>query len=162
MSEYIPAQLRRLVLVRAANICEYCRAQAMYSSDPITVDHIIAQSLGGITTENNLACSCFGCNQHKAIRVIREASGIEDDETNCNQHKAIRVMALDPTTGLRVPLFHPRQQRWEEHFAWNEDFTQMLGITPTGRATIEALQLNRFGLVNLRRALHAIGEHPPK
>ena len=140
MSEYIPAQLRHLVLVRAANICEYCRAQAMYSSDPITVDHIIAQSLGGITTENNLACSCFGCNQHKAIRV----------------------MALDPTTALRVPLFHPRQQRWEEHFAWNEDFTQMLGITPTGRATIEALQVNRFGLVNLRRALHAIGEHPPK
>jgi len=59
-------------------------------------------------------------------------------------------------------LFHPREQSWDEHFAWNEDFTLILGLTPTGRATIEALHLNRSGLVNLRRVLYAIGEHPPK
>jgi hypothetical protein len=58
-------------------------------------------------------------------------------------------------------LFHPREQRWEAHFAWNHDFTLILGVTPTGRATIAALQLNRPGLVNLRRVLYMVGEHPP-
>ncbi len=37
----------------------------------------------------------------------------------------------------------------------------MEGRTATGRATITTLQLNRRELLNLRRALHAIGEHPP-
>jgi hypothetical protein len=37
----------------------------------------------------------------------------------------------------------------------------MAGLTSIGRATIEALQLNRQNLVNLRRMLYAMGEHPP-
>jgi hypothetical protein len=69
---------------------------------------------------------------------------------------------FDPVTESRMPLFHPRRDRWNEHFAWNDNFTLMLGLTPTGRATIAALQPNRPGLVNLRRAHYAIGEHPPE
>ena len=34
------------------------------------------------------------------------------------------------------------------------------GRTMAGRATVEALRLNRPALVNLRRALLAIGKHP--
>lgn len=37
----------------------------------------------------------------------------------------------------------------------------MLGRTPIGRATVEALHLNRPELVNLRRLLRDVGEHPP-
>jgi hypothetical protein len=48
-----------------------------------------------------------------------------------------------------------------DHFAWSDDFTLVIGLTPTGRATVEKLQLNRSGLVNLRRVLRAVGEHPP-
>jgi hypothetical protein len=33
-------------------------------------------------------------------------------------------------------------------------------VTAIGRATVEALQLNRQELVNLRRLLYAAGEHP--
>jgi hypothetical protein len=33
--------------------------------------------------------------------------------------------------------------------------------TPTGRATIETLFLNREGVVNLRQLLYPIGKHPP-
>lgn len=44
---------------------------------------------------------------------------------------------------------------------WSSEFTRILGVTPTGRATVEALLLNREGVVNLRRALYALGEHPP-
>lgn len=69
--------------------------------------------------------------------------------------------AIDPVSGDTVPLYHPRKQRWNNHFAWNDDFTLIIGLTPTGRSTVEALQLNREGVVNLRRVLYAIGEHPP-
>jgi hypothetical protein len=60
-----------------------------------------------------------------------------------------------------VELFHPRQQQWREHFAWDERFERILGLTASGRATVEALQLNRVELVNLRKLLYATGEHPP-
>jgi hypothetical protein len=65
-------------------------------------------------------------------------------------------------SGQRVPLFHPRRNRWHEHFEWSADLTLMIGLTPTGRATIAAMDLNRFGVVNLRRLLLLINEHPPK
>jgi hypothetical protein len=58
-------------------------------------------------------------------------------------------------------LFHPRQQRWRDHFSWNDDATLIVGLSPSGRATVETLQLNREGLVALRRLLYAAGEHPP-
>jgi hypothetical protein len=38
----------------------------------------------------------------------------------------------------------------------------MPGLTPTGRAAIGALQLNRPGLVNMRRVLYTVGAHPPE
>jgi hypothetical protein len=60
-----------------------------------------------------------------------------------------------------APLFQPRQQRRDEHFAWNDDYTVVIGLTPTGRATVAALHLNREGLVNLRRVLYVVGEHLP-
>ena len=140
MSEkHIPAELRRLVVERARHCCEYCLTQTQYSSDPFTVDHITPRVLGGPTTADNLALCCYGCNQHKSTRTS----------------------APDPVTGSTESLFHPRAHRWTAHFGWNDNFTLILGLTPIGRATIAALQLNRQGLVNLRRALYAIGEHPP-
>ena len=61
-----------------------------------------------------------------------------------------------------VPLYNPRRQRWQEHFCWSEDYTQILGLTSTGRATVETLQMNRIGLVNIRQVLYLIGKHPPQ
>jgi hypothetical protein len=80
----------------------------------------------------------------------------------CNNHKYNRTRAPDPVSDQSVPLFHPRRQRWADHFAWSNDSTQILGLTPTGRATVEALQLNRPALVNLRRVLVEACEHPPE
>lgn len=140
MSEYVPADLRREVARRAEHCCEYCRAQERFSGDLLTVDHVVPVALGGPTVSDNLALSCHGCNQHKSKRTT----------------------AADPATGDEAPLFNPRHERWEEHFAWNEDFTLVLGLTPTGRASVAALRLNRVGLVNLRRVLYAINEHPPR
>src|SRR5262249_27780118 len=79
----------------------------------------------------------------------------------CNGHKYDRTHAHDPQTRRRVALFNPRRQLWSKHFAWSRDFLRIRGRTATGRATVEALHLNRRELVNLRRALRTIGVHPP-
>src|SRR5687768_18369501 len=49
-----------------------------------------------------------------------------------------RTNANDPETQLNVPLFRPHPDKWADHFKWNEDSTQIVGNTATGRATIVA------------------------
>ncbi|MBE9009229.1 HNH endonuclease [Pseudanabaenaceae cyanobacterium LEGE 13415] len=139
MSEYVPVALKQLVFDRARGMCEYCRSPAKYAIDPLVIDHIHPVSRGGQTIADNLALSCQTCN-------------------NCKYNK---TEALDPATEQVVPLFHPRQMNWDQHFTWNEDATQMLGITPTGRATVALFQSNRAGVVNMRRVLVMLNEHPP-
>ncbi|HKX31238.1 MAG TPA: HNH endonuclease signature motif containing protein [Blastocatellia bacterium] len=135
----VPPDLRRLVVERARNYCEYCRYPGRYASQTLSVDHINPRDAGGRTIPENLALSCQGCNGHKAARTS----------------------VTDPITGALVVLFNPREQEWDEHFAWSEDSLRITGLTPIGRATVNALQLNREGLVNMRRVLYAIGKHPP-
>ena len=28
-----------------------------------------------------------------------------------------------------MPLYHPRRDNWREYFRWNEDFTELVGLT---------------------------------
>jgi hypothetical protein len=79
----------------------------------------------------------------------------------CNLHKGERTTARDPLTEELVPLFNPRQQRWSDHFQWVDDGATILGLTPVGRATADALQLNRPLLVEARRLWVMVGWHPP-
>jgi hypothetical protein len=79
----------------------------------------------------------------------------------CNGHKYAKTHVPDPQTGRSAPLFNPRRQRWSRHFAWGPDCLLVEGRTATGRATVAALHLNGPALVRLRRALGAVGEHPP-
>ena len=60
-----------------------------------------------------------------------------------------------------IRLFNPRLDIWNEQFAWTSDFTEIVGLTAIGRVTIEALKLNREGLVNQREMLNNYGKHPP-
>jgi hypothetical protein len=138
-SERVPQGLCRRVGDRARWLCEYCLSPAAFSTQPFEVDHIIPRSKGGRTTVGNLALSC-----------------------GCNSYKGDRTHARDPRTGRTVPLFNPRRQRWARHFAWGKGSLMILGRTAQGRATIDALHLNRPELLNLRRILHLLGEHPPK
>ena len=61
-----------------------------------------------------------------------------------------------------VPLYHPRQHEWHEHFAWGKNLIHLVALTPIGRVTITTLALNRSSVVNLRRLLCAVDEHPPE
>lgn len=139
MAECPSADLRRIVAERANGCCEYCRSQARFATQSFSVEHILPKSRGGQTVTENLAFSCQGCNNIKFTKI--EAS--------------------DPVSNSLVPLYHPRQAKWRDHFTWNDDYTLIIGLTPVGRATILALDLNRSELVNLRRVLFATGYHPP-
>lgn len=103
------------------------------------VDHLIPQSLGGPTEEDNLWLAC----------------------SLCNDYKGDRIAALDIETGDVVRLFDPRHQVWGEHFAWSQEGDRVVGLTPTGRATVAALNLNRPVLVRARQAWVSVGWHPP-
>ena len=104
------------------------------------LDHLIPEALGGLTEEDNLWLACSLCNDSKGCRIAAE----------------------DPTTGVVLRLFNPRHQDWHEHFSWSECGSMITGRTPTGRATVVALHLNRPTLVLARRAWVAVGWHPPR
>src|SRR5215470_13745316 len=130
--------LRLTVEQRAKGRCEYCQSPAKYSTQRFSLEHIIPRSQGGAMSLDNLALACQGCNNHKYNKV----------------------QSSDPVTNQPVELFHPRTQRWQDHFTWDARFGLIIGLTATGRATVEALQLNRPELINLRKLLYAAGEHP--
>jgi len=58
-------------------------------------------------------------------------------------------------------LFHPHRDAWNDHFLWSEDATELIGQTPSGKATIDMLRMNRPQLIRVRRLWVAMGEHPP-
>jgi hypothetical protein len=113
--------------------------QAIISHDPFSAEHILPISKGGLDDLVNLAWSCLGCNLYKGATTH----------------------VFDLLTGDLASLYNPRTEKWTEHFEWSENFSVIVGKTPTGRATITSLKLNRIGLVNLRKILVAAGKHPP-
>ncbi len=136
---HVAIREQQSIVERAKGCCEYCRSRADFATQSFSVEHVIPVSLGGETTLDNLALACPGCNSHKYAKTH----------------------APDPADGVVVPLYHPRKYRWSEHFRWSADFTLIMGLTSTGRATVDALQMNRPGLVNMCRVLFAVGLHPP-
>ena len=65
-------------------------------------------------------------------------------------------------TQHQLPLFHPQKHGWLDHFAWNEDAPQIVGLTPTGRAPTAPLKMNRQQWVRVRQMWVAMNEHPPE
>lgn len=129
-----------LVKRRARGYCEYCLAPFGFSPDNFQFDHIIPVYLGGTSVPDNLAWADGGCNGHKHTKTHH----------------------FDPLNKQLVRLYHPRLDKWHDHFEWSEDETLIIGLTPIGRATVELLQVNRESNINLRRLLIVAGLHPPK
>ena len=137
---YVPKEVRARVGAAARHRCGYCLSAEAVVGSPMELDHLIPESLGGLSEEENLWLAC----------------------SLCNDHKANRIAAVDPVTGETVRLFDPRHQLWNEHFRWNKTGDRIIGITATGRATVAALHLNRPSLVAARQAWVAVGWHPPR
>lgn len=135
----VSADSREKVMARANHCCEYCLSQDKYSPNLFTIDHITPEDLGGGNDPDNLAYACFLCNRFKSNKST----------------------GFDQITQSFVPLYNPRVHEWKQHFDWNEDFTNVIGLTATGRGTIVELQLNRAKLVEYRMTLLPFGGHPP-
>ena len=134
---YIPAELRRLVIQRAAGRCEYCGLSQEGQEATFHIDHVIPVTAGGQTVAENLALACVSCSLRKAARQT----------------------AIDPQSGKEVALYNPRRDTWREHFRWEDVY--LVGLTATGRATIEALDMNRVLILAMREEEAALGRHPP-
>ena len=93
-------------------------------------------TMGGPTAASNLALACVSCSLRKGGKEA----------------------AIDPDTGLEFPIFNPRQDDWSEHFDW--EVVRLIGLTPIGRATIHALDLNRPLILSIRHEEAAVGRHP--
>ena len=124
-----------IVRLRGGGVCEYCRLPEIVSHLPFPLDHIIARQHRGRSTEDNLALSC----------------------PECNLSKGPNIASLDDA-GELVRLFHPRRDRWSEHFHWNGALLE--GITQIGKATVRVLGTNHAVRVELRSALMRAGLYP--
>lgn len=121
------AQTRTRVRERAGNRCEYC--QLHQDDSPLAtlhIEHIISKVHGGTDDLENLALACIDCNLHKGTNLT----------------------GVDPETRQITELFHPRCERWEEHFIWHGN--QIVGLSARGRTTVRVLQMNSEDQLALR------------
>jgi hypothetical protein len=135
----VSSDLRSRVRAQAGDRCGYCLAPQWLVLGWLELDHIIPAAHGERDDEDNRWLACRLCNGYKGAQTHN----------------------VDPQTGQHVRLFDPRRQNWGEHFRWSEDGTEILGLTPCGRATVLALQLNNLVAVTVRQRWVAAGWHPP-
>ena len=138
-NRYITEATQNQVRQRAKLLCEYCHASEQWQYVSFTVDHVVPLTKGGANSIDNLALACFHCNRQKSDKIV----------------------AFDEQSLSEVPLFNPRIDSWQEHFIWSTDTLLIIGLTPTGRATIAALAFNRARIINIRAADREIRRHPP-
>jgi hypothetical protein len=58
----IPATLRRQVIERAGNRCEYCGLAQAGQEAAFRIDHVVPAIVGGNTSLENLALACVSCS----------------------------------------------------------------------------------------------------
>ena len=128
------AAVRKLVRERAGNRCEYCRLPQECYDLTFHVEHVVASQHHQDDDPSNLAFACDRCNLHKGTNLV----------------------TIDHETGEQVQLFNPRTDSWYEHFSLVG--AEIVGITPTGRATARLLQMNSERRLLLRKRLLSTGE----
>lgn len=133
---HIPVALRREVMERAGNCCEYCRLSQDDNYFTFHVDHIISEKHAGETTSDNLCLSC----------------------PSCNIAKGSDIAGADPTSGTATFLYHPRHQQWTDHFALIGGVIN--GKTAEGRLTVLLLGINGKERITEREGLIELGRYP--
>ena len=136
MTDGIPAGLRRLVIERASSLCEYCLLHQDDAQFRFHVDHVISRKHRGATTAANLALACLRCNVAKGTDVGAFIS---------------RPRRL-------VHFYHPRQDRWADHFRLNG--VRIVPLTDIGEATVQLFDFNGRDRLLLRRSLAKTGRYP--
>lgn len=118
MSRRVSTTLRQELYKLAEDRCEYCLFPAELADFPHEPDHIIAIQHRGATALENLALACFPCNRHKGSNIG----------------------SYDEVTGELTRLFHPRRDRWRDHFDLANG--EIIPKTDIGRVTAFILRFN--------------------
>lgn len=125
----VPLNLRQAVRDLAGNACEYCGLPEHLSPlAALQIEHVIPIKHGGTSILNNLALACIACNLHKGSNLT----------------------GIDPVTETITPLFNPRIDLWQDHFAFSG--FELVGKTTVGRTTIRVLELNSADRLIVRLA----------
>jgi hypothetical protein len=97
----------------------------------------MSEQHGGVTVLENLAYACFRCNRYKGPNIATR----------------------DPWTGVLIPLFNPRTERWNVQFQL--DGAKIVPLTPVGRGTALLLRFNDEPRLLLRTELLRQGRYNP-
>lgn len=128
-----------LVAQRAAHQCEYCRAPEAIFNFPFEVEHVVPPLHGGMDDATNWALSCHSCNLHKSTHL----------------------QGTDVETQTAVRLFHPRSDRWVEHFRVELATGAIIGLTVVGRATVTRLRMDTPAQLAARQQWMRLRLFPP-
>lgn len=112
----ISESVRKQIIQRAHNRCEYCLVHENDFFLSGEIDHIISLKHGGTNHLDNLAFSCIHCNRNKGTDVATLIKGIP------------------------IRLYNPRIDIWNEHFSLSGPI--ILANTDIGLATLNLLQIN--------------------
>lgn len=126
------------VAQRARHRCEYCHAPEAVFNFPFEVEHVVPVASRGGDSLTNLALAC----------------------RSCNLHKAAWEMGTDPDSQQAVRLFHPRDDRWDEHFLVDLESGDIVGQTAIGRATVALLEINSMAQLLARVQWMRLGLFP--
>ena len=132
---YINAALRRLVIQRANQVCEYCLIHEDDTYWGCQIDHIHSEKHGGSTDADNLAYACPFCNRNKGSDVGSFTQG-----------------------GELVRFFNPRIDEWSKHFRLEDVI--ITPLTDIGQVTAKILNFNHFDRLLERQELQELGRYP--
>jgi hypothetical protein len=135
---YVSVELRRFVVSRAEELCEYCLIHEDDTFFGCQIDHIISEKHGGTTHADNLSYACLFCNLHKSSDIA----------------------TFIPKTQMLVRFFNPRVDRWCDHFLVDIDGITILPLTDIGEATARILGFNSEERLRERQALKSVGRYP--
>jgi hypothetical protein len=137
MMKYVSPFLRKLVIRRAGNRCEYCQLSQEGQEATFHIDHIVPLAVGGQTAPENLALACVSCSLKKGAKEFVRLRG-----------------------GEKTRLFNPRIDKWRDHFEWKN--TILAARSELGNAMIALLDLNRPIILAIREEEKYLKRHPLK
>jgi len=123
---------------RANHYCEYCQAPEVVFNFPFEIEHIIPICKNGTNEPSNLSLSCRFCNLYKGIQVGE----------------------IFPNTEQVIRFFHPRMDKWDEHFQVNREIGEVIGLTPIGLVTAISLKMNGKTQIYARKLWISLGLFP--
>ncbi len=93
---------RRNIFARDHNTCQYCGKR--FSTQDLSLDHIIPRSVGGAASWENIVCACMRCNVKKGGRTPKQA------------HMKLIRKPVKPKRNplLHIHLGHERYHSWKQ------------------------------------------------